>query len=194
MRPTIRLMSWIFCSVMAGFVWAQDTTDTSDSQKTGTVYRCTAPDGSRWYKSKPMPEADCVVVGKYNPQATGTPNLAPMPGWNYLTSSPVADTYVQLSSIKRSGGSVGAWVLESYREPQMSKYTRAPFKSAMRRLSVKCDDRQVTVQKITFTAESSGLGEYVGEWRPLGTFGDFATPGSIDDAIAAYVCRSKQRD
>lgn len=81
--------------------------------------------------------------------------------------------------------------MENYREPLTNNFAKAPFRTAMRRLSVKCDDRQITPQKTTFTAEPFGRGEYVGEWRPLGAYGDFVTPGSIDDAIAAYVCQGK---
>lgn len=189
MRPIIQPLSLTVLLGTAASSWAQNNAKPSESGVTGTVYRCTLQDGTRWYKSKLIPGADCVAIS-YKPQAVGTGNSAPA-GWSYLTSSAAADTYVQPSSIKRNGESVGVWVMENYKEPQTNNFTRAPFQSAMRRLSIKCDDRQITAQKTTFTAEPFGRGDYVGEWRPLGVYGDFATPGSVDDAIAAYVCRSK---
>ena len=173
---------------VAGSSGAQGLERPPEAELSGRVYRCNLP-SSIIYRNTPLPGVDCFAIGKY--KSSKPINAAPPPGWIYLTSSAVADTYIQPSSIKRNAGKIGVWVMENYRSPQTNNLTRAPFRSAMRRLSVKCEDRQVTAQKSTFSSELFGQGEYVGEWRPLGAYGDFATPGSIDDAIAAYVCRSK---
>jgi len=165
---------------------AQETTLPSGAE--GTVYRCMLADGSRRYTSKIIPGVECVAVSAYRQHSA--PPASP-PGWTHVTSSAIADTYIQSRSIKRNGVNAFAWVMETYSGAQTNRYVRAPFQSALRRVSVKCAERYVSLQKTTFTSEPFGRGEYVGEFRPLGEFGDFATPGSIDDAVAAYVCRKK---
>lgn len=184
MRQTIQPHFLILLLGATGASWAQGTTPLD----TGTVYRCSLPEGGRKYTTKIIPGAECAAVSRYTP---AVPDKSVPPGWIYLTRSTLAYTYVQPDSIRRDAGKVGVWVMESYAAPQTNTLTRAPFQSALRRLSVRCEDRQITAHKTTFTSETYGRGEYVGEWRPLGVYGDFATPGSIDDAIAAYVCRAR---
>lgn len=174
MRPPIRALSLILLLAPAA------------SASAGTVFRCSMPDGSVRYAAKALPGVECAAVSGYESEE----GSAPHPRWDFLLGSPQADTYLQLASMKRQGDSVSLWVLDSYKQAQTAQVAKGPYLSAIRRLTIQCSTHEVTYHKITYTAQPFGLGDYVGEWRPLGVYRDFATPGSVDDSIATYVCKA----
>lgn len=145
------------------------------------VYRCTLPGGGRTYTSKPLAGDECVPIS-YVPVP---------PEWEYVTSSNYSSVYVRTESITRVNGAVAAWLLDNFVEPQISSTVSAPYLSSLRRITVKCNTREINHQTIVYYSGASGLGDHLGRWRAVFANGDFAAPGTVDDLIASRVCLGK---